>query len=80
MASLERQPRFKKLADSVAFRARRKSMYSVMKKMLRLGDMQKGGRRLEEIYDLLGVRAVVQPRQVRRERRRCGNRLMHERT
>lgn len=34
----------------------------MMRKLLRLGDLGKGGRRREEIYDLLGMRAVVQPR------------------
>ncbi len=43
-------------------RARTKSLFSMMKKLLRLGDMAKGGRRPEEIFDLLGLRAVVQPR------------------
>ena len=33
-----------------------------MKKLLRLGDMARGGRERGEVYDLLGIRAVVQPR------------------
>ena len=33
-----------------------------MRKILRLGDMAGGGRRLEQLHDLLGLRAIVQPR------------------
>ena len=33
-----------------------------MKKLLRLGDMARGGRERGEVYDLLGIRAVAQPR------------------
>ncbi len=33
-----------------------------MKKLLRLEDLSKGGRQREDIYDVLGLRAVVQPR------------------
>ncbi len=44
-------------------RARTKSLFSIMKKLLRLGNMAAGGpRQREEIYDLLGMRAIVQPR------------------
>lgn len=62
MAALQADERFQRLASAVTFRARRKSLYSIMKKMLRLGDTAAGGRRLDEVYDLLGVRAVVAPR------------------
>lgn len=41
-------------------RARTKSLFSLMKKLLRLGDMSKGGR--NTVFDLLGLRVVVQPR------------------
>ena len=41
---------------------RTKSLFSAMRKILRLGDMAAGGRRLEQLHDLLGLRAIVQPR------------------
>jgi GTP pyrophosphokinase len=41
---------------------RTKSLFSAMRKILRLGDMAGGGRRLEQLHDLLGLRAIVQPR------------------
>lgn len=40
---------------------RTKSLFSTMKKLLRLDDMAKGGRGRDEIYDLLGMRVVVAP-------------------
>ncbi len=43
-------------------RARTKSLFSIMKKLLRLDELAKGGRRKEEIYDVLGMRAIVFPR------------------
>lgn len=42
-------------------RGRTKSLFSTMKKLLRLDDMAKGGRAREEVYDLLGMRVVVAP-------------------
>ena len=33
-----------------------------MKKLLRLGDMAKGGRERDEVFDLLGMRVVLLPR------------------
>ena len=33
-----------------------------MKKLLRLGDMAKGGRERDEVFDLLGMRVVLMPR------------------
>ena len=33
-----------------------------MRKILRLGDMAAGGRQLDQLHDLLGLRAIVQPR------------------
>ncbi len=41
---------------------RTKSLFSAMRKILRLGDMASGGRQLAQLHDLLGLRAVVQPR------------------
>ena len=43
--------------------ARTKSLFSVMKKLLQLGDMSRGGRARSEVYDLLGMRAIVTPAQ-----------------
>jgi GTP pyrophosphokinase len=55
--------RFSQLASGVEVRGRTKSLFSVLKKLLRLGDTARGGRALGEIYDLLGLRAVVLPRE-----------------
>jgi hypothetical protein len=41
---------------------RTKSLFSTLKKLLRLGETARGGRSRAEIYDLVGVRAVVLPR------------------
>ena len=41
---------------------RTKSLYSTLKKLLRLGDTERGGRARSDVYDLLGLRCVVQPR------------------
>lgn len=41
---------------------RTKSLFSTMKKLLRLGNMSAGGRTRDQVYDLLGLRCVVQPR------------------
>lgn len=43
-------------------KARTKSLFSIMKKLLRLEDLSKGGRQKDEIYDVLGMRAIVQLR------------------
>jgi (p)ppGpp synthase/HD superfamily hydrolase len=40
---------------------RTKSLYSTMKKLLRLDDVQKGGRGRDEVYDLLGLRVIITP-------------------
>lgn len=40
---------------------RTKSLYSTMKKLLRLDDVAKGGRGRDEVYDLLGLRVIVTP-------------------
>ena len=42
--------------------ARTKSLFSTMKKLLRLGNTAKGGRARGEIFDLLGMRLVVEPK------------------
>lgn len=38
-------------------------MFSTMKKILRLEDMAAGGRRREHVFDLLGLRIIVFPRE-----------------
>ncbi len=35
-----------------------------MRKLLTLNDFSKGGRTRDELYDLLGLRIIVHPRQV----------------
>jgi hypothetical protein len=41
---------------------RTKSQYSVMRKLLGLDNLAAGGRRRDQLYDLLGLRAIVEPR------------------
>ncbi|GIL56454.1 hypothetical protein Vafri_11819 [Volvox africanus] len=61
LAALDADPDFGRLAGGLVVKARTKSLFSVMKKLLHLGDMARGGRSREELYDLLGMRAVVKP-------------------
>ncbi|GLI60043.1 hypothetical protein VaNZ11_001893 [Volvox africanus] len=61
LAALDADPDFGRLAGGLLVKARTKSLFSVMKKLLHLGDMARGGRSREELYDLLGMRAVVKP-------------------
>ena len=50
------------LTSGFLIKARTKSLFSVMKKVLRMDkDWAKGGRKLDEIFDLLGMRVIVQP-------------------
>ncbi|MEW5301840.1 MAG: hypothetical protein WDW38_008472 [Sanguina aurantia] len=63
LALLDDHPRFKLLAAGCVVRARTKSLFSIMKKLLRLGDASAaGGRQVWQVYDLLGMRAIIQPR------------------
>ena len=48
---------------SCQIRARTKSLFSIMKKLLWLDDLSQGGRDKEDIYDILGMRVIVQPRE-----------------
>jgi GTP pyrophosphokinase len=52
-----------KLTAGFLIKARTKSLFSVMKKVLRMDKdwASKGARKLDEIYDLLGMRVIVQP-------------------
>ena len=45
----------------VQTRGRTKSLFSTMKKLLRLDDLSRGGRGRGEVFDLLGLRVVVSP-------------------
>jgi (p)ppGpp synthase/HD superfamily hydrolase len=53
---------FQALAGGLQLLSRTKSLYSIMRKLLRLNDPAAGSRRLGQMYDLLGMRAVVLPR------------------
>ncbi|WIA39029.1 hypothetical protein OEZ86_005175 [Tetradesmus obliquus] len=53
---------FQALAGGLQLLSRTKSLYSIMRKLLRLNDPAAGSRRLGEMFDLLGMRAVVLPR------------------
>lgn len=53
---------FQQLAGGLQLLSRTKSLYSIMRKLLRLNDPAAGSRRLGQMYDLLGMRAVVLPR------------------
>jgi (p)ppGpp synthase/HD superfamily hydrolase len=61
--ALENDVTFTQLAGGVRLLGRAKSLYSIMRKLLRLQDPAAGSRRLGQMYDLLGLRAVVLPRQ-----------------
>lgn len=61
-AAAENNPRFRELASGLQIYGRTKSPYSTLKKLLRLGNTAKGGRSRGEVYDLIGLRAVVVPR------------------
>jgi len=60
--ALESDPEFATLAAGCELRVRTKSQYSVMRKLLRLDNLAAGGRRRDELWDLLGLRAIVEPR------------------
>ena len=61
-AALAAHPRLPGLAAGVEVHGRAKSLFSILKKQLRLGDTARGGRDRHQVYDLLGIRAVVLPR------------------
>jgi (p)ppGpp synthase/HD superfamily hydrolase len=61
-AALAADAAFGQLAGGVRLLGRTKSLYSIMRKLLRLQDPAAGSRRLGQMYDLLGLRAVVLPR------------------
>ena len=49
-------------AERVEVQARTKSAISTLKKLLRLGNLQEGGRKREEVFDVLGLRVIVVPK------------------
>ena len=51
------------LASRCEVVVRTKSLFSTMKKLLRLDDLSAGGRDREALFDLLGMRVVVHPRE-----------------
>jgi GTP pyrophosphokinase len=61
-AAVAAMPEFHQLASGLKIYGRTKSPFSTLKKLLRLGDTSKGGRSRSEVYDLIGLRAVVIPR------------------
>jgi ppGpp synthetase/RelA/SpoT-type nucleotidyltranferase len=61
-AAAAADPEFSRLSGGLRLLMRTKSLYSVMRKLLRLEDPAAGSRRLGQLYDLLGLRAVVLPR------------------
>ena len=59
---MEKRRELKALVDRVEIKTRVKSPSSFMRKELSLTELAKGGRRREEIHDILGVRVVAWPR------------------
>jgi len=55
-------PEFLAKAERVEVQARTKSAISTLKKLLRLGNLQEGGRKREEVFDVLGLRVIVVPK------------------
>ncbi|CAG9462056.1 unnamed protein product [Pedinophyceae sp. YPF-701] len=59
--ALNRNPLVKQLAAKCEITARSKSLVSVMRKVLSVGDMSRGGKDMRDVHDLLGMRVVVTP-------------------
>ncbi len=60
--ALAADPALCALASGTIIHARTKSLFSTMKKLLRLDDFAAGGRERGALFDLLGMRVVVYPR------------------
>jgi tetratricopeptide (TPR) repeat protein/ppGpp synthetase/RelA/SpoT-type nucleotidyltranferase len=58
--AVSNHPEFKTLASSISIQTRTKSARSTMKKLLRSG-ASGGGRQRDQVYDLIGLRAIVHP-------------------
>ncbi|KAK9868152.1 hypothetical protein WJX84_011061 [Apatococcus fuscideae] len=61
-AALAASPRLSSLVVSWQVDGRVKSLFSTMKKVLRLGEAAKGGRAREDIFDVLGLRIILDMR------------------
>jgi len=61
-SAIAANPTFHSLAGDILLRGRTKSLFSTMKKLLAMDNPQRGGRKRAEVNDLLGIRAVVLPR------------------
>jgi hypothetical protein len=61
-AAVERDPRFAELAGGLEVQGRTKTLFSTLKKLLRLGNTAAGGRARAQLYDIMGLRAIVAPR------------------
>ena len=61
-AAVERDPRFAELAGGLQVQGRTKTLFSTLKKLLRLGNTAAGGRARAQLYDIMGLRAIVAPR------------------
>lgn len=61
-SAVSNHPEFKNLASTISIQTRTKSALSTMKKLLRTGTAgTAGGRQREQVYDLIGLRAIIQP-------------------
>lgn len=58
--AVSNHPEYKSLASSISIQTRTKSALSTMKKLLRSG-ASGGGRQRDQVYDLIGLRAIVHP-------------------
>lgn len=60
--ALRADPSLMAIVDTIEVRGRTKSLFSTLKKMLRLGNTHKGGRTRTQLFDLMGLRAIVVPK------------------
>ncbi|KAL0024788.1 hypothetical protein WJX79_007329 [Trebouxia sp. C0005] len=60
-AAVEQDPEFQVVAAGCQVAGRTKSLFSTMKKLLRLDSIDAGGRAPEEVHDILASRCIVTP-------------------
>jgi hypothetical protein len=60
------------LAGGLEVQGRTKTLFSTLKKLLRLGNTAAGGRARAQLYDIMGLRAIVAPRSDLPPVRVCG--------
>ncbi|KAL0049608.1 hypothetical protein WJX82_005847 [Trebouxia sp. C0006] len=60
-AAVEQDPEFQVLAAGCQVAGRTKSLFSTMKKLLRLDSIDAGGRAPQEVHDILASRCIVTP-------------------